>query len=199
MIFGPIRQEFQCRLVGWTPSSAFPSRCFLLVFLLLISFVHGSAQEKKAWGEQFDREALSRVRSVCVDTSYLEGREAVEVKKFVTIESRPGHLLRQMPWELTDQCAAADAVIRVYFAQTERITQRTESTPIGGWTIANVSEQVIQVVLLVYDRASIRILYRTKGPDWATNLKALKGVFSKLVRDLNGAQSLNAPPAPLGR
>ena len=198
MIFGPIRQEFQCPLVGWTPSIGLPSRCFLFCFLLLISFVHGSAQEKKACGELFDREAVRRVRTACVDTSYLGEGEALEIKKFVARESKPGHLLRRMPWELTDQCAAADAVIRVYFAQSESIVQRTDLG--GGVTSASFFEQVMQVVLLIYDRASVRILYRTEGRDKGTNRTGLlKGPFSRLVKDLKGAQSLTALPAPPGR
>jgi hypothetical protein len=200
VIFAPIRQELHCRLVGRTSSSAFRSRCFLFCFLLLISFVHGSAQEKKVWGEQFDPEALRRVKTLCVDTSYLEKGEALEIKKFVAKESRPGHLLRQMPWELTDQCTAADAVIRMYFAHRERVIRKTGVDMCEGMIIYNsdYSEQVMQVVLLIYDRASVRILYRTKGREGKSRT-ALKGPFSKLVKDLKGVQSFTVPPAPPGR
>ncbi len=199
MIFGPIRQEFQCRPVSRTPSSALPSRCFLL----FISLVHASAQDQKGWRELFDREAFRRVRTVCVDTSYLEKGEAQEVKKFVAMESRPGHLLKRLPWELTDQCAAADAVIRLYFAQNT--VQKTELIPCsdlsvcGGGITSSYFQQVTKVVLLIYDRASIRILYRTEGREMGTGLKALKVPFSKLVKDLKSAQLQAALPAPPGR
>jgi hypothetical protein len=199
VIFGPIRQEFQCRLVGWTPSIALPSRCFLLCFLLLISFVHGSAQEKKAWGELFDREAVRRVKTVCVDTSYLEEREALEVKNFVAKESQPGHLLRRMPWELTDQCAGADAVIRMYFSKTD--VRKTTAMPCsdidvtGCGKTAVTFEQAVLTVLLIYDRASVRVLYRTEGRGERTKRLALKGSFTELAKDLKRAQLLTAPPA----
>jgi hypothetical protein len=161
----------------------------------VISFVHGSAQEKKACGELFDREAVRWVRTACVDTSYLAEGEALEIKQFVAKESRPGHLLRRMPWELTDQCAAADAVIRAYFAQTVLLNL---SPDVGSCsdldlyrrlTCSSFSEQGIQVVLLVYDRASVRRLYRTEGRYKGTNRTALlKGLFSKLVKDLRSVQ-----------
>jgi hypothetical protein len=185
VIFGPIRQEFRCRLVGWTPSIALPSRCFLFCFLLLISFVHGSAQEKKACGELFDREALRRVRTFCVDTSYLQEGEASDIKKFVARENQPGQLLRRLTWEFTDQCAAADAVIRVYFAQSVHLTQEPGDELHGGVGSFSLPVPVIQVVLLIYDRASVRLLYRTEDNDLETKrMIFLKGPFSRLVKDV---------------
>ena len=199
MVFGPIRQEFQCWLAGRTPSIKFPFRCFLCCFLLLISLVRASAQEKKAWGEVFDREALGWVRTFCVDTSDLEGAEAREVQDFVAKESKPGHLLRQMPWELTDQCSSADAVIRSYFSQNT--VQKTETIPCSDLTVcggdisSSYFQQVTQVVLLIYDRASVRVLYRTEGRGERTKRLALKGSFTELAKDLKRAQLLTAPRA----
>jgi hypothetical protein len=198
VIFGPIRQEFQCRLVGWTPSIGLPSRCFLFCFLLLISFVHASAQEKKAWGEVFDREALGWVKTVCVDTSDLEGEEGGEVKEFVAKESQPGHLLRRMPWELTDQCAGADAVIRMYFSQAT--IKHTTAMPCSDQFLTGCGktavsfEQGVLTVLLIYDRASVRVLYRTEGRGERTKRLALKGSFTELAKDLKRAQLSTAPP-----
>ena len=200
MIFVPIRPEFRCQLFGWTRGIALPFLCFLL----LISFVHGSPQVKSVCGEPFAREALPRVRTYCVDTSHLREGEASDVKTFVERENRPGQLLRRLIWELTDQCAAADAVIRVYFAETGHVVhiQRADAplTELNRAGQGTVYEQQIQAVLLIYDRASVRILYRTEGRYVGQKRKTmLKGLFSSLAKDLKGAQSLTVPPSPLSR
>jgi hypothetical protein len=200
LIYPAIRQGFQCLLAHGTPSRARVSNCLLFCFLLLIPFALGLAQEKKSRGEVFDREALLRAKTACVDTSYLEEAQALDIKRFVAKENQPGQLLRQIPWELTDQCAAADAVIRVYFTQSERVTKEAGNLLRGGAPSATFSEQVIQVVLLIYDRASVRMLYRTEGQDKGTNRAALlKGPFARLVKDLKRAPSLTVPPAQQGR
>jgi hypothetical protein len=131
----------------------------------------------------FDHEALRRVRTFCVDTSYLEAGVASDIKTFVARENQPGRLLRRLNWQLADPCAAADAVIRVYFASSERLTTGTGA---ARWEAASPSyEPVTQVVLLVYDRASVRLLYRTEVKEPATNRVALlKGPFSRLVKDI---------------
>jgi len=194
VIFPAIRQGFQCRLTRSTSSAARPSRCLLFCFFLLIPFVLGSAQEKKGCGEVFDREALRRVRTACVDTSYLEGADALAIKDFVARENQPRQLLSQIPWKLTDQCAAADAVIRVYFAQSELLNREEGHLLRGGLPTITYSEQVIQAVLLIYDRASVRVLYRTEGHNKGTNRAALlKGPFLRLVKDLKGANRLTVP------
>jgi hypothetical protein len=55
----------------------------------------------------------------------------------------------------------------------------------GGTTSSDSVETVTQVVLLVYDRASVRLLYRTEVKDRAANRVALlKSPFSKLVKDV---------------
>jgi len=201
VIFPAIRQGFQCRLARWTPSSARPSRWLLFCFLFLIPFVLGSAQEeKKGFGEVFDREALRRVRTACVDTSYLEEADALDIKDFVAREYQPGQLLSQIPWNLTDQCAAADAVIRVYFTQSELLTREEGNLLRGGVPTVTFSEQVIQAVLFIYDPASVRVLFRTEGQDKGTKRAALlKDPFSRLVKDLKRAKLLTVPPAPPGR
>jgi hypothetical protein len=120
-----------------------------------------------------------------VDTSYLEAGVASDIKTFVARENQPGRLLRRLNWQLADQCAAADAVIRIYFAHSERYITVTNKDPSGGVTSSDSIETVTQVVLLVYDRASVRLLYRTEVKDHAANRVALlKGPFSRLVKDI---------------
>ena len=142
----------------------------------------------------FDREALHRVRTACVDTSYLEGADALAIKDFVARENQPSELLRQIPWKLTDQCAVADVVIRVYFAQSDLQNREEGNLLRGGLPTITYSEQVMQAVLLIYDRASVGVLYRTEGHNKGTNRAALlKGPFSRLVKDLKGANLLTVP------
>ncbi|MGD0224946.1 MAG: VWA domain-containing protein [Terriglobia bacterium] len=133
----------------------------------------------------FDREALRGVRTFCVDTSYLQAEVASDIKTFVAKENQPRRLLKHLNWQLVDQCAAADAVIRIYFAHSESYLTVANKDQRGGTTSSDSVETVTQVVLLVYDRASVRLLYRTEVKDRAANRVALlKSPFSKLVKDV---------------
>jgi hypothetical protein len=103
----------------------------------------------------------------------------------VARENQPGQLLRRLTWEFTEQCAAADAVIRVYFAQSVHLTQEPGDELHGGVGSFSLPVPVIQVVLLIYDRASVRLLYRTEDNDLETKrMIFLKGPFSRLVKDV---------------
>ena len=55
----------------------------------------------------------------------------------------------------------------------------------GGVGSFSLPVPVIQVVLLIYDRASVRLLYRTEDNDLETKrMILLKGPFSRLVKDV---------------
>ena len=120
-----------------------------------------------------------------MDTSYLQAEVASDIKTFVAKENQPRRLLKHLNWQLVDQCAAADAVIRIYFAHSESYLTVANKDQRGGTTSSDSVETVTQVVLLVYDRASVRLLYRTEVKDRAANRVALlKSPFSKLVKDV---------------
>ncbi len=155
MILSAVRRDLQYRLAGWPLGMALPSGFFLFCFFLLIPFVCGSAQENKACSNLIDREALRRVKTFCVDTSAVEAGVASDIKAFVARENQPGQLLKRMTWELTDQCAAADGVIRVYFSPSDRHRTETYKDLNGGVTSSDFHVPMTQVVLLVYDRASV--------------------------------------------
>ncbi len=173
-------------------------RRLLFPILFLLPFVSGSAQDKKGCGEVFDREALRRVRTACVDTSYLEKADALAVTEFVAKENQPRQLLSQVPWKLSDQCPAADAVIRVYFTEAELLTRESGNPLHGGASTVTFSEQLVQTVLLIYDRASVRVLYRYRSEGREKGNKRavlLKDPFFRLVKDLKSANLLTEPPA----
>jgi hypothetical protein len=148
------------------------SPCVVPCILLFLPLVDGSALQNRACGELYDPEALRGVRTVCVDASYLQTDVASDVKAFVTEQNQSGQSLKRINWELTNECATADAVIRVYFAPS-------------ALHIADWREAVTQVVLLIYDRPSVRVLYRTEvdvpGKKPAV---LLKGPFTRLVKDI---------------
>lgn len=175
------------------------SRCLLFSFLFLLPFVSGSAQDKKGCGEVFDREALCRVRTACVDTSYLEKADALAITEFVAKENQPRQLLSEIPWKFSDQCPTADAVIKVYFTEAELLTRESGNPLREGTPTITFSEQLVQAVLLIYDRASVRVLYRYRSAGREKGSKRavlLKDPFSRLVRDLKRANLLTEPPAP---
>jgi hypothetical protein len=134
-------------------------------------------------GEVYDRGALRQARSFCVDARHIEGPQADEVNEFVQKEGKPGKLLSQLPWRLMDDCTKADAVARIYFAPVE-VTDVTEDKG-SGIKKASQSRQVSQPVLLIYDKASIRLFYRAEGLiAYGDPMKILASPFSMLVKDL---------------
>jgi hypothetical protein len=152
-----------------------------------VPFLRGSSLQNGACGELFNPQALRHLKTLCVDTSYLEAGLAFDVKTFVARENQPGQLLGRLSWKITEDCAGADAVIRVYFAPSERhVTLGITSDVLAGERAPLEDyEQVTQVVLLIYDRASVRVLYRTEGQGQGKNREALlKGPFSRLVKDM---------------
>jgi len=167
------------------------SFCALLCCLFLVHFLRGSSLQNGACGELFSPQALRHLKTLCVDTSYLEAGAAFDVKAFVARENQPGRLLSRLGWRITEDCAGADALIRVYFAPSERRVALTndarpgQRAPSGQTAPLEENEPVTQVVLLIYDRASVRVLYRTEGQGTGKNRAGLlKGPFSKLVKDM---------------
>jgi hypothetical protein len=173
--------------VGGPSCMGLLSCCTLLYCPLLIPFLLGSSLQNGACGELINPQALRHLKTVCVDTSYLQAGVAFDVKAFVARENQPGQLLSRLSWKITEDCAGADALIRVYFAPSERHVTLgiTNDVLAGERAPLEEDEQVTQVVLLIYDRASVRVLYRTEGQGQGKNRGALlKGLFSRLVKDM---------------
>jgi hypothetical protein len=202
VILNVVRRGLSYPLVAGPSNLALLSRCGLFCFLVFASFARGSTTEHQACGEPFDPAALRRVRTFCVDTSNLEPLVAADVAALVAKENRPHNLLKHMAWTLTDRCAEADAVIRVYFAPSEQHV-RIEHTPenIGpALSYSNFVEPATEVVLWVYDRASLRVLYRTEVHSQKTKPAALlKDPFSRLVKETKELQSLKSHRASRAR
>jgi len=136
--------------------------------------------------EVFDREGLMQIRSFCVSTRHLEGPEAAAVNEFLATEGQPGKLLSRLPWSLTNDCTKADAVARIYLdpvelAEVETIEDRVHNQPRPKQSTR------FQPVLLVYDKASIRLFYRAEGKVLRGNSADVLGSpFAMLLKDLGG-------------
>jgi hypothetical protein len=150
VIFDAGRRRSVYALVAAIPSFALPPRCVLLCFLLFVPFVQGATVKHRGCLEQFRPAALARVKTFCLDTSNLEPGFASEVAAFAAKRGHSHGVLKQMPWTFTDRCAAADAVIRIYFTGSEQLSY------------SGFAEAAGEAVLLVYDRASLTVLYRTE-------------------------------------
>ena len=124
-------------------------------------------------GEVFDPEALERTKSFCVDLSHMEGLEAADVKEFLAKESQPKKLLGRLGWKLVDDCTKADAVARIYFAG---VSVRVEGQGVKQGSLP---------VLLIYDKASIRLFYRAEGQAvHGKPVDVLGSPFAMLLKDL---------------
>lgn len=112
--------------------------------------------------EIFDPGALAHIRTFCVDLGNMESWQTAGVKGFLAEASEPGKVLDRLPWQRVEDCTKADAVARIYFGATGAIP-----------------------VLLLYDKASIRLFYRAEGQVFRGNpQKALATPFAMLAKDL---------------
>ena len=181
--FMAVRRSSSGWPAGWPSNIGLLSCCTLLCCLLLVPFLRGSSLQNGACGVANNPQALRHLKTLCVDTSYLEAGAAFDVKTFVERENQPGQLLGRLSWKITEDCAEADALIRVYFAPSERHVTLANDAQTGVPLEEN--EKVTQVVLLIYDRASVRVLYRSESQGQGKNREALlKGPFSRLVKDM---------------
>jgi len=150
-------------------------------------FVQASALDNEVCGEPNNPEALRKIKVVCLDTSNLDSAVARDVKAFVSEENRPDHLLGRLNWEFVEGCPSADAVIRVYFVSTERyVTEPAPNSGLGvGVSSLGAYKPATRLVLLVYDRASVRVLFRSEGIFPGNKRTAqLKGQFGRLVKEV---------------
>ena len=141
-------------------------------------------------GKVFDRDGLRQTRSYCVDVSSLEGSDAAEVREFLAADSGPKKLLTRLPWRLMNDCTQADAVARIYFTPatvTEVLTNHE-----SGLKQVSASGERSYAVLLVYDKASVRLFYRAEGSvSHGDPTKVLGSPFSMLLKDL---KTVTRPP-----
>jgi hypothetical protein len=133
-------------------------------------------------GEVFDPEALKQTKTYCVDLSHMEGSQADSTKEFLAKESQPKKLLSRLPWERVDDCTKADAVARIHFARVN-VREEMSAPNLAGNPVS--FRQSRQPVLLLYDKASIRLFYRAEGDVSHRNAVDMLGSpFAMLVKDL---------------
>ena len=91
----------------------------LLTLLLSVLLLAAVAAAKKPAGKISDLAAFSQIHSYCVDSEDMPGDEALDLKNFVTAESKPKKLLSKLPWTLAPDCSpnSPDAVIKVEFSK----------------------------------------------------------------------------------
>jgi hypothetical protein len=130
--------------------------------------------------EVLDPEALEHTKTFCVDTSHMEDSQAVEVKEFLAKERGRKKVLGQLPWQLVDDCTKVDAVARIYF-----ISVHEEITKVGSAARSTGFRRGTQPVLLLYDKASIRLFFRAEGTVLHGDAAdALGSPFAMLAKDL---------------
>jgi hypothetical protein len=133
--------------------------------------------------EAFDLDALRQARTFCVDLGHLDAREAVAVKTFIADSGGADRVIMQLPWQLANDCTRADVVARIYF-RTATVTERRTDLQ-TGLKQSSEPEEWPQPVLVIYDKASIRLLYRAEGLARHRDFtKELAYCFSVLLKDL---------------
>jgi len=132
--------------------------------------------------EVFDSVALAHTRTFCVDMRNLESWQAAGVKEFLATASQPKEVLHRLPWQPIDDCGKADAVARIYFVLVD-VREETSGAKLPATPVS--FGQASRPVLLLYDKASIRLFYRAEGEVFKGNaVKVLASPFALLVRDL---------------
>jgi len=111
-------------------------------------------------GEIFDDAALRRIRSFCLDSSHLSDSEAAGVRQSLTRQGQSRKLSERLSWKLIDDCSQADAVARVYYLGAA-VRQVVEA---GGLRSSSPKvRQEVDPVLVIYDKAALRLYYRAEG------------------------------------
>jgi hypothetical protein len=133
-------------------------------------------------GEVFDPEALKHTTSFCVDLNHMDSSEAAGVKEFLAKENQPKKLVGRLPWQLVADCTKADAVARIYFAPAD-VSQEMSGLGVIGTAVS--VRHGFESVLLLHDKASIRLFYRAEDQALGRDEpRLLQGAFSMLVKDL---------------
>lgn len=123
------------------------------------------AKGKKPTGIIADQAAFGKIRSYCVDVSGLPGWEALDVRAFVSTESKAKRLLTKLPWTLTADCTQSqpDAVVVVRFpiVSVARVDSGTAAPDPNEDPQSRFFE--VRAELQVSDRNSSRLLYEVQA------------------------------------
>jgi hypothetical protein len=186
------RRSWQAPIAGLSSFALLP---FCVLLVLFTPPALGATAKCNLCAVPLDAAALGRVRTFCVDTSNLEPGLASAVTALVAERNHRHSALKRMPWTFTDQCAVADAVIRMYSTTNElHVREEQVAGPgpgeLGGEvTYPKVVELATKVVLLVYDRPSLRVLYRTDVESPRKNPAVLlRRPFQRLVKEAIATQ-----------
>jgi len=135
-----------------------------LTVCLLLTASPVTGREKKPTGEILDRQALTEVRSYCIDESDLSDSDRYIVDGFLKTESKPKRLLTKMPWKRVEGCASGslDAIAAVAIVPLNRIALGARDPADPPLTDSRDPEAPIKVVLTVTD-SSQKLLYRTQA------------------------------------
>jgi hypothetical protein len=163
-----------------------------------------AAVAKKPSGKISDLAAFSRIHSYCVDSDDMPGDEALDLKNFVSAESKPKKLLSKLPWTLAPDCSqgSPDAVIKVEFSKYFPVTETKAGSPTPDNGPAQEEFYKVRAVLRVSPPVSSQVLYEIEAAPLSNSLtgaavvpvdeplpvqrrNAIYGAFWKLIEDVH--------------
>jgi hypothetical protein len=176
----------------------------LLILLLSLIILAVAAVAKKPTGKISDLDAFSRIHSYCVDSEDMPGDEALDLKNFVSTESKPKKLLSKLPWTLAPECSpnSPDAVIKVEFSQYFPVRESQVGSPTPDSGPAQEEFYKVRAVLRVSQPGSSPALYEVEAAPLSNSLtghavvpvdeplpvqrhNAIYGAFWKLIDDVH--------------
>ena len=137
----------------------------LLTLLLSMVLPATVAAAKKLSGTISDPVAFSQIHSYCVDTENMPGDEALDVKDFMIVESKPKKLLSKLPWTRSSECSqdSADAVVKVEFGTYYPVANSQTGVATPGNGPAQEEFYKIRVTLRVFQGGSSEALYEVEA------------------------------------
>jgi hypothetical protein len=175
----------------------------LSTLLLSVILLAAGAAAKKPAGTISDLAAFSQIHSYCVDSSSLPGDEAIDVKGFVSAESKPKKLLTKLPWTLASDCSQGppDVVVRVEFSKYFPVNEAQVGSPTPSNGPAQEEFYKVRAVLRVSQATSSQVLYEIEAAPLSNSLtgaavvpvdeplpvqrrNATYGAFWKLIQDV---------------
>ena len=102
----------------------------------------------------------------------MPGDEALDLKNFVSAESKPKKLLSKLPWTLAPDCSqgSPDAVIKVEFSKYFPVTETKAGSPTPDNGPAQEEFYKVRAVLRVSQSGSSPTLYEVEAAPLSNSL-----------------------------
>jgi hypothetical protein len=153
--------------------------------LYLLSCLSFAGQGKQTHGAVADADGLLKIHTFCLDTSQLTPNQLSNLREFAASADKPKGVFTKLHWQRLDNCASAEATVKVTMEETEGTAPFGDSSNLQDKTQAMKAVQIQRARILVTNRASGKDLYQAESGEFTDDREgAYGGAFSRLLKDL---------------